>query len=101
MIMYQESIKPLTWVGYFEGTSYLLLLGIAMPLKYQLGIVEPVKYLGMAHGILFMAYIFTLMSTASKIKLPLWAMPFGVIASLLPFGPFVFDWVLKRSLNKQ
>jgi integral membrane protein len=101
MIMYQESIKSLTWVGYLEGTSFLLLLFVAMPLKYQMGVVDPVKYIGMTHGVLFMAYVFVLMSTASKIKFPLWAMPFGVLASLLPFGPFVFDWVLKRSLNKQ
>ena len=97
--MSQVSIKPLTWVGYFEGMSFLLLLGIAMPLKYQMGIVEPVKYLGMAHGVLFMLYVYMLMSTAAKIKLPLWAMPSGVLASLLPFGPFVFDKLLKRSLN--
>jgi integral membrane protein len=97
--MSQVSIKPLTWVGYFEGMSFLLLLGIAMPLKYQMGIVEPVKYLGMAHGVLFMLYVYMLMSTAAKIKLPLWAMPSGVLASLLPFGPFVFDRLLKRSLN--
>lgn len=100
MNMSNVSIKPLTWVGYLEGTSFLLLLFIAMPLKYQMGVADPVKYIGMAHGILFMAYILVLMSTASKIKLPLWAMPFGVIASLMPFGPFVFDWVLKRTLNK-
>jgi len=98
--MSQVSLKSLTWTGYFEGVSFLLLLGVAMPLKYQMGIVEPVKYIGMAHGILFMAYVFVLMSTASKVKLPLWAMPSGVVASLLPFGPFVFDRVLKRSLNR-
>lgn len=97
--MSQSSLKSLTLVGYLEGTSFLFLLGIAMPLKYQMGIVEPVKYIGMAHGLLFMAYVFVLMSTASKIKLPLWAVPSGVVASLLPFGPFVFDRVLKRSLN--
>lgn len=96
--MSEKSIKPLTWVGYLEGTSFLLLLFIAMPLKYQMGIVEPVKYIGMAHGVLFMAYVFVLMSTASKVKFPLWAMPSGVLASLLPFGPFVFDRVLKKSL---
>lgn len=100
MNMSNVSIKPLTWVGYLEGTSFLLLLFIAMPLKYQMGVADPVKYIGMAHGILFIAYIMVLMSTASKIKFPLWAMPFGVMASLLPFGPFVFDWILKRTLNK-
>lgn len=98
--MSKISLKSLSWVGYLEGISFILLLGVAMPLKYQLGIVEPVKYLGMAHGVLFIAYVLVLLSTASKIKLPLWAMPSGVLASLLPFGPFVFDRALKRSLSR-
>lgn len=96
--MSEQSIKSLSWLGYLEGVSFLLLLGIAMPIKYQLGINEPVKYIGMVHGILFMVYVLMLMSTASRVKLPLWAMPAGVMASLLPFGPFVFDRLLKRSL---
>lgn len=95
-----SSLKTLTTVGYLEGSSFLLLLCIAMPLKYMLGIPEAVRYIGMAHGILFIGYIVILMGTANKIKMPLWAMPAGVIASVLPFGPFVFDYLLKKSLHK-
>ncbi len=47
------ALKSLTIIGYLEGTSFLLLLCIAMPLKYMLDIPEGVKYIGMAHGILF------------------------------------------------
>jgi len=94
-----SSLKTLTIMGYLEGTSFLLLLGIAMPLKYMMGIPEGVKYIGMAHGLLFIAYIVILMGTANKVKMPLWAMPSGVIASILPFGPFVFDALLKKSLK--
>lgn len=95
------SLKTLTIVGYLEGTSFLLLLGIAMPLKYMMGIPEGVKYIGMAHGILFIAYIAVLMGAASKIKMPLWAMPMGVLGSFLPFGPFIFDHILKKHLNSR
>ncbi|WP_350657160.1 DUF3817 domain-containing protein [Psychrobacter sp. S1-30-MNA-CIBAN-0213] len=93
-------LKNLTIAGYLEGTSFLLLLGIAMPLKYMLGIPEAVKYVGMAHGILFIAYILMLLVATSKIKMPLWAMPAGVLGSFLPFGPFIFDYLLKKSLKK-
>lgn len=93
-------IKTLTTVGYLEGTSFLLLLGVAMPLKYMMGIPEAVKYVGMAHGILFIVYLVILMGTADKVKMPIWAMPLGVIASVLPFGPFVFDAILKKNLSK-
>lgn len=95
-----SALKILTLTGYLEGTSFLLLLGIAMPLKYLMGIPEGVKYIGMAHGVLFIAYIMILMGAANKIKMPIWAMPAGVLGSFLPFGPFIFDHMLKKSLKK-
>ena len=95
-----SALKNLTIMGYLEGTSFLLLLGIAMPLKYMFGIPEAVKYVGMAHGVLFIGYILVLVFAASKIKMPLWALPAGVLGSFLPFGPFVFDHLLKKSLRR-
>ena len=94
-------LKNLTIAGYLEGTSFLLLLGIAMPLKYMLGIPEAVKYIGMAHGALFIVYILMLLIATSKIKMPLWAMPAGVLGSFLPFGPFIFDHLLKKHLGNK
>ncbi|TXD96920.1 DUF3817 domain-containing protein [Psychrobacter frigidicola] len=96
----KSALKNLTIMGYLEGTSFLLLLGIAMPLKYMMGISEGVRYIGMAHGVLFIAYIVILMVAAIKIKMPLWAIPAGVLGSFLPFGPFIFDHFLKKSLKK-
>ena len=93
------ALKNLTIAGYLEGTSFLLLLGIAMPLKYMMGIPEAVRYIGMAHGVLFIAYILMLLVATGKIKMPLWAMPLGVLGSFLPFGPFIFDHVLKKNLK--
>lgn len=92
-------LKNLTVVGYLEGTSFLLLLCIAMPLKYMMGIPEAVKYIGMAHGVLFIAYVLILIAAAIKIKMPNWAVPAGVLGSFLPFGPFIFDHLLKKNLN--
>lgn len=94
------ALKSLMIMGYLEGTSFLLLLGIAMPLKYMMGIPEVVTYVGMAHGMLFVAYIVVLVTTAMRIKMPIWAVPAGVIGSLLPFGPFIFDHVLKKHLKQ-
>ncbi len=94
------ALKKLTVMGYLEGTSFLLLLGIAMPLKYMLNMPEMVGYVGPVHGVLFIAYIVVLFITAHKIKMPLWALPAGVLSSFLPFGPFVFDHVLKKRLGR-
>ena len=93
------TLKNITIMGYLEGTSFLLLLGVAMPLKYLMGIPEGVKYIGMAHGILCITYIIVLICSTIKIKMPLWAIPAGVIGSFLPFGPFIFDYLLKKHLT--
>lgn len=95
-----SKLKSLTVVGFLEGVSFILLLGVAMPVRYYFDYSEPVKYIGMAHGVLFMAFLLVLLATASKIKMPLWGMPLGVLSALLPFAPFAFDYLLKKSLVK-
>ena len=96
----QASLKTLTQVGFLEGCSFLLLLGVAMPLKYTLGIHEAVRFAGSAHGVLFIAYLVVLLMTAHRVRFPLWGMPLGVVAAILPFGPFLFDYLLKRAVVK-
>ncbi len=91
-----KQLKLLTLVGYVEGISFLLLLGIAMPLKYMMDMPTAVSWVGLGHGILFMLYLVVLLGTAGKVKLPIWAVPCGVLAAILPFGPFIFDHLLKR-----
>lgn len=78
-----------------EGVSYLL-LGITMPIKYQLGIKEPNYIIGLAHGVLFVVYslmvLFFLIKGYKSFK---WAF-LTMLASLLPFGTFVADKYLFR-----
>ena len=44
-------------ISFLEGASYLLLLFVAVPIKYFQNNEEYVKMLGMPHGLLFMLYI--------------------------------------------
>ncbi|WP_299821172.1 DUF3817 domain-containing protein [uncultured Pontibacter sp.] len=78
-------------VGFYEGLSYLLLLGIAMPVKYIFGIPELVKYVGWAHGVLFIAYMFALLQVTLEHKWSVGKVAAAFVASLLPFGPFILD----------
>ena len=78
-------------VGWAEAASYLILLLIAMPLKYIWGHPEMVKVVGMAHGILFLAYIGSAFAMYDKYDWPLKKLAWAVIASFLPLGPFVFE----------
>ena len=90
------NIKTLRIVGFLEGLSFLLLLFIAMPLKYIWGNPMLVKYVGMGHGVLFIAFLAVLFIVCGKQKWPIKMFIFGLIASILPFGPFVFDHKLKK-----
>lgn len=79
-----------------EGISFLVLLGIAMPLKYIAGNPEPVKFAGWAHGILFVLYLIAVFRAAQYGHWSAKGVVGALFASLLPFGPFVFDHSIKR-----
>ena len=90
------NIKTLRLVGLLEGISFLLLLFIAMPMKYMFDNPILVKYVGMGHGVLFIAFLVVLFVVCEKQKWSLKMFILGLIASILPFGPFVFDAKLKK-----
>lgn len=91
-----NSLKILRIVGFFEGISYLLLLGIAMPLKYGADMPQFIYPTGMAHGVLFVAYIILVLINWSKYRWKFSKAFLAGIASLLPFGTFVADKKLFR-----
>ena len=91
------NIKTLRIVGLLEGISFLLLLFIAMPMKYLMGNPILVKYVGMGHGVLFIAFLVVLFVVCEKQKWSLSVFLIGLIASILPFGPFIFDRKLKQT----
>lgn len=74
-----------------EGVSFLVLLGIAMPLKYLAGMPVAVKIAGWSHGLLFVAFCFALLQTMLVTGWPFSRCATVFVASLLPFGPFVLD----------
>lgn len=91
MIEHAPTIRRFRWVAILEGISFLVLLFIAMPLKYMADMPLPVKYVGWAHGILFICYIILAIPLFTRLKWPIERV-YGVgIASLLPFGTFVLE----------
>ena len=96
----RKVIQRLRVLGAIEGVSFLLLLGIAMPLKYGFGHAHATFWPGLGHGILFLLYCAGLMHVKFLLGRPFrWAVKF-FIAALLPFGPFVMDRGLKHDLDE-
>ena len=82
--------------GFIEGISFLLLLGVAMPLKYYWGMPIYVKIVGMAHGILFILYCLQLYLTMRHHKWSLGYAAYLFVAALIPFGTFYTDRRLRQ-----
>ncbi len=77
-------------IGRLEAYSFLILLLIAMPVKYIMGEELLVKYVGWAHGLLFILYFISLFATYLKMRWSLLTLLQGAVASLIPLGPFWF-----------
>ena len=74
-----------------EGISYLILLFIAMPLKYFFNFPHAVKYFGWIHGVLFLVFIVFLIMAAIKYRWSLMRIALYLVASVVPIVPFVLD----------
>lgn len=95
---YASSIGRFRMVAIAEGVSFLILLGIAMPLKYAADKPGMVDVFGWIHGLLFISYMITGLQLKIEREWPLGKTALAVVAALIPFGPFILD---KRLLQKE
>jgi integral membrane protein len=90
-----SELKKFRIINKIEGYSFLILLFLAMPLKYVMGFPVATKIAGMVHGILFLIFIYQLLEARSEEgfgkKETLWYF----ILSLVPFGSFYTDKLLR------
>jgi integral membrane protein len=92
------ALRHLRLVALLEGSSFLVLLFIAMPLKYLAGLPLAVRIVGAVHGGLFLVFLGALYraGSARRWRLSRWLIAF--ISSVVPFGTFVFDRSLRREI---
>lgn len=83
-------------MGLLEGVSLLVLLFIAMPLKYVWQQPGAVKVVGWIHGGLFVLFVLLLLRVYEQKSWSFKKVIVGFVAAFLPFGTFVFDRQLKR-----
>lgn len=92
----QSPISFLRHIALAEAVSYLILLGIAMPLKYLAGQPLAVKITGMIHGILFVVLCVALLRAMLEARWPFRRCALIFIASFIPLVPFFLDRKLKQ-----
>lgn len=91
-----QAIRHLRFLAIWEGISFLVLLLIAMPLKYGMGMPGAVRITGAVHGILFVLYVLAVFRAASVCKWSLFRTLVALALSLFPIGTFFLERRLKR-----
>lgn len=95
----RSTIGRLRIIGFVEGLSYLVLLGIAMPLKYFAGLPQAVRVVGMAHGLLFVLYVLYVVLAWVEYRWSFKQLGLALLASVIPFGTFYADSALFRQTS--
>jgi len=90
-----DTVRALRYVSIAEATSFLVLLLIAMPLKYGADIPQVVSVVGAIHGVLFMAYVGLVFAAREAMAWDLKRTVLALIASVLPVAPLFVErhWV--------
>ena len=89
-------IRAFRMVALAEGVSFLILLCIAMPMKYLMGMPEVVRVVGSIHGVLFLLYVGLLGTLHVRQRWPVMFSLYALVASVIPLGTFVLDKHLRE-----
>lgn len=91
-----SQIRVFRMVALAEGVSFLILLGIAMPMKYFMGMPVAVRVVGSIHGVLFLVYVGLLARLHVRQRWPRRFSLYVLVASIIPFGTFLLDKHLRE-----
>src|SRR5882762_11587060 len=92
----RKLLHRLRMIGIAEGCSFLVLVLIAMPLKYLFHYPQAVQIFGWVHGVLFVSYLIFALLVKINLKKPFVFLIKAFFASILPCGTFIFDKQLKK-----
>lgn len=93
-----SELKKFRLINKIEGISYLILLFIAMPMKYSFGIPMATKIVGMAHGLLVFAFIYQVIEAKKEAGFTLKETALYTALSLVPFGSLYTDKLLAKKM---
>ena len=99
MKLLSDSLGRLRIIAFLEGLSFIVLIGIAVPLKYVFGYEHATQEVGMAHGLLFITYTLLLIPVRESKNWNKSQTALAFAASLLPFGTFVAEYHWFRKIQ--
>lgn len=78
-------------VSLAEGLSFVLLVFVAMPLKYGAGVPEAVRVMGSLHGALFVLFVGALFLAARDAGWSLLRAAWFLFLSMIPLGALLIE----------
>lgn len=97
---FTSSVGRLRLLGFLEGTSLLLLVFIAVPLKYWMEDHSLVKSIGPVHGVLFLLFVFNALQVGVQKKWKFMGTTMKVlVACIVPFGTFYIDSKILKAIH--
>ena len=88
--MFKNALGRFRFMGILEGSSLVILLFVAMPLKYWFGMPEAVTIIGTLHGYIFLAYLLAIVYAMIAVKWPFRFTVGAVLSAFIPFGRLRF-----------
>jgi len=95
-----SELKKFLVINKIEGLSFIVLLFVAMPIKYYFNYHLATKIAGSIHGVLFIIFIWQLYRAKSSIKFSIKEATIYFLLSLIPFGSFYTDKYIKDKYFK-
>ncbi|WP_019989123.1 DUF3817 domain-containing protein [Rudanella lutea] len=96
----KSQLGRLRILAFLEGVSFLLLIGVGMPLKYAYAMPMPNRIIGMAHGLLFVLYVLLVIQCGIEYRWSWRKTGLALLASIIPLGTFWADARLFRHPNQ-
>jgi integral membrane protein len=96
-----KSLRQFRAIALLEGVSFLILLFIAMPLKYVAGMPLTTRIFGSVHGLLFVLFVAALIRVSRDRHWPFRRSFAAFVSSLLPFGTLVFDRAVRHEMEER
>ena len=93
-----SELQKFKFINKIEGISFIILLFVAMPLKYYFGYPIATKIVGMTHGLLVFIFIYQLIEAKNEANLTLKESALYFVLSLVPFGSFYTDKLLAKKM---
>ncbi|MDO6487974.1 DUF3817 domain-containing protein [Colwellia sp. 6_MG-2023] len=91
----------LWWIAIMEGSTLLLLIGIAVPLKYLANTPELVHLLGPIHGAIFILYLWSFLNVSVQENWNMRQIIMGCSAAFIPFGGFIVSKLVRNNFKEE